>query len=322
MRKIITHKSSDLDAITSVWLLKRFYPNWDGAEVDFVNAGEGVQGHVASDAGGFEKAIEVIDDVEVLHVDTGMGALDHHQTADNNTCGASLTYQFILDNPESGIHSHEIKKEAIERIVELVVDDDHFQEVYYPDSSHDIYELGIVSIIQGYKLTHQKDDHALVEFIMECLDSVLQNLEKKIWAEREIKEKGVEFESKWGKALGIESINDEVLKLAQMNGYKVVVRKDPNEGFVRIKAMPNIRSRNNESRIMNEDDKEEQSIIQTIDLTEAYEKIKAMDPDASWFLHASKRMLLNGSSKNPEMKGTSLTLMQVMDVLKYSSIDS
>ena len=38
MRRIVTHTSSDLDAISSVWLLKRFYPNWDGAEIVFVNA--------------------------------------------------------------------------------------------------------------------------------------------------------------------------------------------------------------------------------------------------------------------------------------------
>src|SRR5690606_10528058 len=116
-----------------------------------------------------------------IHVDTGMGALDHHQTSDNNTCGAKLTLDFILSNPNSNLHKHEVKKEAVTRIVELVIDDDHFQEVYYPDSNHDVYELGIVAIIQGYKLMYQKDDARLVEFVMECLDAILHNLETKIW---------------------------------------------------------------------------------------------------------------------------------------------
>lgn len=303
MRKIITHKSCDIDAIGSVWLLKRFYPNWDGAEIEFVNAGEGLVGHEHSEAGDFSKAIEVIDGIETIHVDTGLGALDHHQTADNNTCGASLTLKFVLSNPESNLHRHEIKLEAVKRIVELIIDDDHFQEIYYPDSNHDVYEFGIVAIIQGYKLNHQKDDKSLVEFIMECLDSVLQNFEKKIWAEREIKDKGIDFESKWGRAIGIETINDEVLKLSQMMGYKLAVRKDPEGGFLRIKVVPDKRG----------------SETLGIDLTEAYEKLKEMDPNASWFLHASKRMLLNGSSKNPEMKGSILTLEQVVDVLRQSS---
>ena len=269
MRKIVTHKSSDLDAISSVWLLKRFYPNWDGAEIVFVNAGEGLPGHTEAEPGS-DNAIEMIEGVETIHVDTGMGALDHHQIADNNTCGASLTLDFILKNPESNLHKHEIKLAAVKRIVQLVVDDDHFQEIYYPDANHDIYEFGIVAIIQGYKLIHQKDDESLANFIFETLDSVLQNLEKKIWAEREIKEKGVEFESKWGRAMGVESINDEVLKLSQMTGYKIAVRKDPNEGFVRIKAIPDKRG--------------EEGL--GIDLTHAYEKLKEMDSAASWFFNA------------------------------------
>ncbi|MDO8269529.1 MAG: hypothetical protein Q7T54_02560 [Candidatus Levybacteria bacterium] len=311
MRQIVTHKSCDIDAISSVWLLKRFYPNWDGAEVGFVNAGEKLTGVYENE----NEAIELVDGVETIHVDTGMGALDHHQTADNNVCGASKTLDFILANPDSNLNVHETKREAVKRIVELVIDDDHFQEVYYPDSNHDIYEFGIVAIIQGYKLIHQKDDSALVEFIFQTLDAVLQNLEKKIWAEQEIKEKGIEFESKWGRAMGIESINDEVLKTAQMMGYKITLRKDPNEGFVRIKAMPNIRSKNYELRIKSDEEKKDQELTRTIDLTEAYEKLKELDPTASWFLHASKRMLLNGSSKNPEMKGSSLTLEQVIGVL-------
>ncbi len=292
----MTHKSCDIDAISSVWLLKRFYPNWDGAEVEFVNAGEKLQGEYQNEG----QAIELINGLETIHVDTGLGALDHHQTADNNTCGASLTLEFVLSNPESTLHKHEIKLEAVKRVVELVIDDDHFQEVYYPEANHDIYEFGIVSIIQGYKLNHQKDDQSLVIFIMECLDAVLQNLEKKIWAERELKEKGIEFESKWGKAMGIETINDEVLKFSQMKGYRIAVRKDPDGGFVRIKAVPDKRG----------------SETLGIDLTDAYEKLKEMDPEASWFLHASKRMLLNGSSKNPEMKGSKLTLQEVVGVLR------
>jgi hypothetical protein len=85
-----------------------------------------------------------------------------------------------------------------------------------------------------------------------------------------------------------------------MMGYTVSVRKDPSVGFIRIKALPDKRGGDSLN----------------IDLTETYDKLKSMDPDSSWFLHASKRMLLNGSSKNPEMKGSKLTLEQVIEVLK------
>ena len=55
-----------------------------------------------------------------------------------------------------------------------------------------------------------------------------------------------------------------------------------------------------------------------IDLTPVYEQLKKRDPDATWFLHVSKRMLLNGSSKNPKMRGSKLALRGVIEVLKQT----
>lgn len=296
MKKIVTHKSSDLDAISSVWLLKRFLPGWEDATVEFVNAGSKLEGKYENEG----QAIEIVNGIEIIHVDTGMGPLDHHQTGDNNVCAASLTFEYVLHDPQCSLHKHENQKEAVKRIVEMVIDDDHFQEIYYPDANNDIYEVGIVGILQGYKILHRGDDAALVEFGFELLDDIAHNLEAKIWAENEIKEKGQAFETKWGKGLAVETLNDEVLKTAQMMGYKVTVRRDPTYGYVRIKAIPDKRG--------------EKSL--NIDLTPVYEKLKELDPQAHWFLHASKRMLLNGSSKNPEMHATKLPLEQIIEVIK------
>ena len=82
-------------------------------------------------------------------------------------------------------------------------------------------------------------------------------------------------------------------------GYVVVVRRDPRKGYLRIKARP---------------DKDEKD--KGVDLTLAYEKLKKMDPSATWFLHVSKKMLLNGTTKNPKMKPTKLPLSVIIGVLK------
>ena len=74
----------------------------------------------------------------------------------------------------------------------------------------------------------------------------------------------------------------------------MVVRKDPRKGYVRIKARP-------ESKV---------------DLTLVFEKLSKMDPDATWFLHISKKMLLNGSVKNPKMRPTKLKLGDIIKVLE------
>jgi hypothetical protein len=306
MRKIITHKSCDLDAISSVWLIKRFLPGWEDAEVEFVNAGSKLEGKYENE----NQAIEIVDGVETIHVDTGLGPLDHHQTSDNNTCGASLTFDFVLKTPETTLNKHENKREAVRRIVELVIDDDHFQEVYFPDASSDIYEAGIVGILHGYKILHRGEDKELVEFGFELLDDIAHNLEAKIWAENELEEKGVEFHTKWGKAIAVETINDDVLKVAQMKGFAISVRKDATYGYIRIKALPDKRIKRSRDSVQSS----EKSL--GIDLTPVYEKLKEMDPEANWYLHVSKRMLLNGSSKNPEMAASKLSLAQIIEVLK------
>jgi hypothetical protein len=98
--------------------------------------------------------------------------------------------------------------------------------------------------------------------------------------------------------MGFETLNDTVLKLAQKMGYVVVVRKDPRKGYVRIKALP-------------EDGKKK-----GVDLTLAYEQLRKIDPDATWFLHISKKMLLNGTPKNPKMKPSKLNVRDIIKVLE------
>ena len=57
--KILTHTNPDLDAVCSCWLICRFLPGWQKAEVGFIKSGK------------FNGADD--SDEEVLVVDTGMG---------------------------------------------------------------------------------------------------------------------------------------------------------------------------------------------------------------------------------------------------------
>ena len=82
-------------------------------------------------------------------------------------------------------------------------------------------------------------------------------------------------------------------------GYIIVVRRDPRKGYVRIKARPN-----------------NPTGPKGVDLTLAYEKLSKIDPQATWFLHVSKKMLLNGTAKSPKMKPTKLSLSDIIEVLK------
>lgn len=308
MKIVVTHASPDWDAITSVWLVKRFMPNWENAKVMFVPAGERVKGSkMQVPNNNLDDAIERIGQDEVMHVDTGMGPLDHHQTSSMSECGASRTWDFVKQHHEAG-DKWFVRADAIERIVNIIVGIDHFQEVYWKDAAADYHEFSLLGLLEGLKYQKPGDDEFFILFGMECLDAMVYDFENRAWAEKEIQEKGIVFDTKWGKGIGIETMNDTVLKLAQKMGYTVVIRKDPRSGFVRIKTMPEMAE--TESRIKN------QELSKGVDFTLVSEKLKKMDPDATWYLHVSKKMLLNGTTKNPNMVPTKLSLQQIIDVVK------
>lgn len=292
MKIIVMHNAPDWDAITSAWLLKRYFSGWQDARYEFVAAGTRSKRSVTS-----ADIIEKIGEDEMIHVDTGLGPLDHHQTQDRNVSAASLTWDFVKSQIVGGKKWDE-KQEAISRIVKVVVETDHFGEVYWADPTADYHEFSLLGLLDGLKMEKPGDDSFAADFGMQCLDALLHNFENRIWAEKEIQHNGKEFQTSFGKALGFETINDDVLKLAQKMGYVLVVRKDPRKGYVRIKTLP------------------EKAGDKGIDLTPVYEKLKAMDPQATWFLHVSKKMLLNGTTKNPDMKPTKLTLNEIIDVLQ------
>lgn len=288
MKTIVTHFAPDVDAVASVWLLKRFLPGWDEAKVEYVAAGKTLNN-------------EIVDsDPDILHVDTGMGKLDHHQTGED-TCAARRTFEYIaaqfqisnIKYQKNGKNNY-FSIEALERLVEVVNDIDHFREVYFPNPTADFYDFNLVAILDGLKLLYSTDNNRILEAGLICMDGIYKTFQNKVWAKSELKEKGVPFKTRWGKGIGIETVNDEAVRLAQKSGYVVAVRKDPKKEFVRIKVLPE----------------------STADLTNCYHKFKKLDPKATWFLHAGKKMLLNGSVKNPESIPTRLTLNEVIEVLK------
>lgn len=275
MKTIVTHIHPDLDAISSIWLIHRFMPGWKSADLAFVPAGETLGGGRADE------------NPDIIHVDTGMGRFDHHQT-DADTCAARLVFVHL-------VAANAIKnsyREALERLTNTVNDIDHFREVFLPDADSDIYELLLVNVIEGLKI-RLDNDHKVVETGELLLDGLLQSFLSKVNAEAEI-QKGLVFQSRWGKTLACQSDNEEVIRLAQKKGFNLVIRKGIKKGHIRIKARP----------------------IAKLNLTPLYDILKNKDQKATWFFHASGHMILNGSSKNPKSIPSTMTLAQVVQIVK------
>lgn len=288
MPTVVTHHAPDLDAVASIWLITRFLPNWQNAEAQFVPAGETLNKQIAdSDAG-------------VLHVDTGLGMLDHHQS-DEDTCAAKKTYEYVKREKNKG-RDPRVRKdengqwqdEALERICEVVTFFDHFKEATLPDANADYHIFDAISIIDGLKNIYEEDDQKIVDMGMVMLDAVYRLMKEKVWAEEIIDKEGIRFATPWGKGIAFETLNDAVLKVSQKMGFVVAVRKDPKKGYVRIKGTPNT----------------------NVDFTQAFESLRIKDPVATWYLHPSKKILLNGTTKNPDMKPTTLSLNDIIKVLE------
>ena len=273
MKTIVTHIGPDCDAIASVWLIKTFLPGWEEASYAFVPAGNTLND------------LPPDDNPEIVHVDTGFGKFDHHQN-NADTCATKLVLETV--KAEHGADA------ALERLVAVINDIDHFREVFYPNPTADFWELGLEAQIDGWRLLYADNPIKIVELGLSALDGIYKEFQNKVWAEKELKEKGIEFVTRWGKGIGIETTNDEVVHLAQKMGYAVAVRKDPKKGYLRIKSLPK----------------------EDIDLEAVYNTLKSQEPDATWFLHASHHMVLNGSSKNPDMKPTKKSLQEIIDVIK------
>lgn len=227
------------------------------------------------------------EDPEIIHVDTGLGRFDHHQLSER-TSAASRVYEYIHEHGQLRKNSIE----PLERMIDVVTLYDNFGEVYLSDPSSDIYNFSLNEIIYGMKSVTQ-NNHDTVTAILPMLDALLINMKIKVSAEDELN-KGVTLQTRWGKTLIVESSNDEVLKLGLKSGYTLVARRDPEREYIRIKSFPN----------------------SDFELTPLYHVILKKDPKASWYLHPSTNMLLNGVYQDGETKKASqLSLSELIAII-------
>jgi len=283
-RLIVTHHAPDLDAITAVWLLKRFdNQHYADARVAFVNPGSTITLEAAEEYG--------LQLHEVTHVDTGLGEFDHHQPDRGlqRLSAASLVYDYLVK-----LHPELSQDAALKTVAEFVTDVDHFGEIYWPEADHLRYSFMIQDLIHGMEFQDPHDDDSQLHFGEQCLNNAYATLTQQLKAKEILDTEGQEFSIKIGKALGLETRNDETIKLAQKRGYCLVIRKDPKEGNLRIKARPDAQ----------------------IDLTSLYQVIKTLDQKGTWYNHPSGKMLINGSRKHRNQTASPLALKQVIELVK------
>lgn len=283
---IVTHHAPDLDAITATWILKRFDPHtYADAKSAFVNPGEKISIDSAHELG-FELH-------NVVHVDTGLGRFDHHQPdrGSQRMCAAQLVYDFVCTR--NGDLEND---QALQIISEYTTEIDHFEEIYWPDSGSYRYTFMIQELIKGIEFTSPHDDDSQMQFGLQCLDSAYAILTQQVKAKEIIEEKGMPFTIGEYKCMALSTRNDDTIKMAQKQGYQMVIRKDPKEGHIRIKVRPDC----------------------SLELKPLYDVIKQKDTTGTWFYHASGKMLINGSRKHRNQTPSPLELETIMQLAQES----
>lgn len=281
---IVTHHAPDLDAVTSVWILKRFVAQrFADAFVAFVNPGERITDAAREHYGSSPD--------QTVHVDTGLGRFDHHQPerAIKHICAASLVYEHACE-----VHPDLKTDRALREIVTFATQIDHFGEIEWPEPDHLRYSFMLHELIRGREFTHPHDDESQLNFGIQCLEAAYAVLNQKIKADAIIEESGQAFMLPAGKCLAVETSNDDTLKEAQKQGFVLVVRKDPKAGNIRIKARPDA----------------------PIILAELHQRIIDEDGQGTWFYHGSGKMLINGSRKHQNQTPSPLTLDRVVTIIQ------
>ena len=223
----------------------------------------------------------------IIHVDTGLGRFDHHQLKVRSSA-TKRVFDYLAE--EGHIKEKDIL--AVEHMVLIVTEIDNFGEVHFPDPTNDRYSFCLHEFVYPLRGLLSSDKE-LINMVFLILDSILFTVKNNIQAKKDI-EAGLVMNTAWGKTVVMETKNEGAVKYALKSGYEMVVRRDPQTNHVRIKTQPN----------------------KKYDLTALYKKILKADPSATWFLHISKNMLLNGSSKKPDSVPSSLSLKRLIAILK------
>lgn len=267
MKTLVTHINPHLDDIASIWLFKKFHPDFREANLEFISA--------SRDAASKETE-------ERIFVGTGGGRFDEHKEG-LETCAGTLVYEYLKE--KNYIPADEITRKALDKLTQWnqLVDTGKA-----PTSEFDAFS--VQAFIRGRDNLPESSKKS-VELGIEILDRILEILKRK---EQSIKdwEKRVEFNTKFGRSFAVisETVDRE---FCREQGGDLFLMYNPKRSSVQF-FTPSFE----------------------IDLKPIYDKTKALEPEATWFLHQSHHMVICGSSSAPDSKPTKLSFKQLIEVIK------
>ena len=231
-------------------------------------------------AGSTLNDMAVDSDPDTIHVDTGLGMFDHHQdkqNGKNDKCAARLVADVYTP-----------KNWSVNRIVEYVnlIDNGKisFEEMVQPFS--------VVRLIRGMNICNPRDSKFIINIMLPCLDAWYESTKEEEAFYKEF-ENRLEFQTDWGLGIALKTDVPAAAQVAYSQGAVLFVYQG-STGALGITAAPS----------------------SNVNLSDLFENLQKLEPNANWFLHPSKKMLLCGSKK---VRDINLSRLQLMDIVKLIS---
>jgi len=214
---------------------------------------------------------------EAIYVDIGGGEFDHHHRKDFVSAATLVLEKFNLQ-----------QNSVLKRLADIARRIDHGLT---DNSTRRI--INLINIIDGLNKLYPDDPTKVMTIVFDCLDAIYKKASQSIHFKEEFL-KGVKFRSKWGRGIGLETHNTEIRGYCHRKGYIIFVYVDPVTNY-RGFAAPGGKG---------------------IDFSGVYKKLKSIEPDAEWYLHFSKDLLICGSNKAVNNKLSKLSLHELIDLVK------
>lgn len=223
-----------------------------------------------------------------VFVGTGGGKFDEHKEG-LKTCAGSLVFDYLKE--QNLLPKDELEVKALEEMVEW---NKKIDMGTIPIEAYD--EFSVPAFIRC-KDSSIESSKKCIELGSRILNRILLVLKRKQQSLLDW-EKKKEFETKFGKSYAVisETIDrpfcKRMARFAKRGGDLFLIYH-PKYSSVQYFTPSH-----------------------TLDLSPIYEKVKQMDPQASWYLHQSHHMVLCGSSSAPDSKPTKLSFEQLIEAAK------
>lgn len=223
------------------------------------------------------------DDLNHICVGVGRGKYDEHK-GDVGQCSTTLVY---IDLKERGLIP-ETDLAGLEKLVAWALLEDTGKL-----TTMEHREFAIPIVLQNFFIARDRDSHAVAELGFMMLDAMLVSAKNVAQIERDW-ENRIAFTSRFGAAVALISGTRDLEAYAYVRGFDVVAIINPAKTFHNIRAKAGT----------------------PIDLTSAYEELKKREPQAGWYFHHSKKLLICGGDLAPGATPSKLTLEGLVDLLK------